>query len=128
MLKILTIILGMLIILTRGLIVLYPARFREFAIDLGARESAMRWTGVMLFALTALIYFALGGDVSGARAIMAIMGAFMFLGALLLSATPGLYARMLVRFAKLPDGVMRAMGVIGVGVGFLFIALGLACY
>ena len=128
MLKILTIILGVLIIFTRGFIALYPARFREFAIDLGERESALRWTGIMLFALTVLIYFALDGDVSGARAIMAIMGAFMFLGGVLLSATPGLYVRMLNWFVKLPDGVMRVMGVIGVGVGILIVLLGITCY
>jgi uncharacterized protein YjeT (DUF2065 family) len=128
MLKALTIFLGMLIIVTRGLIVLFPAQFRNVAAKLAANNSFLRGLGVVVLVLTILIFIALDYDVSGARAVMGIFGVICFFVSLLLLALPAEYADLVDMFLKFPDGVMRFLGGIGVAVGILIVALGFSYY
>jgi uncharacterized protein YjeT (DUF2065 family) len=128
MLKILAISLGMFIIVVRGLIVLYPSRFRSAATSIADSKSFLRGMGVFALALAILIFLALDYDVSGARALMAVIGALCFLGAILLLALPREYADLLNLFLKFPDGAIRLLAGIGVGVGTLLLYIGIAYY
>jgi uncharacterized protein YjeT (DUF2065 family) len=128
MLKALTIFLGLLIIITRGLIVLSPGQFRSIAAKLAANNSFLRGLGVFVLVLTVLIFFALDYDVSGARAVMGIFGVLFFFVSLLLLALPAEYGDLVDIFLKLPDGAMRLLACIGVVVGILVTAMGFAYF
>jgi uncharacterized protein YjeT (DUF2065 family) len=128
MLKILAIVLGVFIIVVRGLIVLSPGRFRGVAASIASSRSFLRGMGVFLLALAILIFLALDYDVSGARIVMAVIGTLCFLGAILTAALPGEYAELIDLFLKFPDSAIRLLAAIGVGVGALILYLGIAYY
>jgi uncharacterized protein YjeT (DUF2065 family) len=128
MLKILAILLGLLLIVTRGLIALFPVRFRDVAESISGNNSLLRVLGVFVLILSILIFIALDNDLSGARVIMAIIATISLLGALLILVFPAQYAALLTLFARLPDGAIRFLASIGIIVGVLVVVLGLAYY
>lgn len=128
MLKVLAIVLGVFVIIVRGLIVLSPGRFRDIATSIANRRSSLRGVGVFVLVLAILIFMALDYDVSGARALMAVIGGLCFLGGILMLALPGEYAELLNLFLKFPDGAIRFLASIGVGIGALILYLGIAYY
>ena len=128
MLKIMAISLGVFVIIARGLIVLSPGRFRDVATSIANRKSFLRGMGAFALVLAILIFLALDYDVSGARVLMAVIGGLCFLGGILMLALPGEYADLLNLFLKFPDGAIRLLAVIGVGIGALILYMGLAYY
>ncbi len=128
MLKIIAILLGALIIISRGFIVLSPARFRSFAGGLVNSNSALRRMGVILLAVVILIFASLDNDISGARAVMAVIGIVSFLGALWVLLSPGTYAKIAEWFISMPDNTLRLMGSIGVGAGVTIAVVANAYY
>jgi uncharacterized protein YjeT (DUF2065 family) len=128
MLKILTIFFGLLIIVTRGLIALSPVQFRNVATNLADNKSFLRGMGVFVLVLSILVFVALDNDLSGARAVMAIIAAVSSFGALLLLVLPAQYAVLVNWFAKLPDSDIRFLACIGVIVGILVVILGFTYY
>ena len=128
MLKILAIFFGLLIIVSRGLIALSPVQFRNVAKNLAGNNSILRGMGVFVLVLSILIFIALDNDLSGARAMMAIFGAVSFLGGLWLLALPAQYAELLNVFLRFPDAAIRFLAVIGVVMGILIVAMGIAYY
>lgn len=128
MLKILAIFFGLLIIVSRGLIALSPGQFRKVAANFAGNKSILRGMGVFVLVLSILIYIALDNDISGARAMMAVFGVVSFLGGLWLLALPAQYTELLDMFLKFPDGAIRVIAGIGVVMGILIVALGIAYY
>ena len=128
MLKILAIFFGLLIIVSRGLIVLSPVQFRSIAKNLAGNNSVLRGMGVFVLVLSILIFIALDNDISGARAVMALFGAICFLGGLWLLTLPSQYAELVDLFLRFPDGAIRVMAGIGVVMGILIVAMGLTYY
>ena len=128
MLKTLAIVLGVFVIITRGIGALSPTRFRRLATSLAADLSFIRILGAILLVFCILLFAALGNDFSGARVVMAIFGVIWFFGGLLLVALPAQYAAMVDWFMKLSDGALRFLATLGVVFGILIVALGIACY
>jgi uncharacterized protein YjeT (DUF2065 family) len=128
MLKALAIVLGVFVIVVRGLIVLSPGQFRDVAASIANRRSFLRWMGIFVLALALLIFLALDYDVSGARLVMAVIGTLCFLVGILLLALPGEYAELLELFLKFPDSAIRLLASIGVGIGALILYMGIAYY
>lgn len=128
MLKILTIFLGMLIIVSRGLAVLSPTQFKNLITKLADNKSATRGLGVFTHVLGVLIIGSLDWDFSGARAVMVFFGFACFLGGLFLLLLPAQYARIINWFVKLPDALVQFMAGIGVVLGILIVLLGIGYY
>lgn len=128
MLKILAIFLGLLLIVTRGLMALFPVRFRDVAENISGNNSLLRVLGVFVLILSILIFIALDSDLSGTRVIMAIIATISLLGALLILLLPAQYAALLKLFAGLPEVAIRLLASIGIIVGVLVVVLGLAYY
>lgn len=128
MLKILAILLGLLLIVTRGLIALSPVRFRDVSESISGNNSLLRVLGVFVLIFSILIFIALDKDLSGPRVVMAIIATISLLGALLILVLPAQYAALLKLFARLPDDAIRLLASIGIIVGVLVVVLGLAYY
>ena len=125
MLKWLAIILGVLIIVTRGMGVFSPAKMRSLVDRLTSKEQFMRGWGIVALILSLLIFVALGGNTSGAKIVMWILAILSLIGGLLLAFLPSQYRAVANWFMKLPDEAIRVLSALGVAVGLLILILGL---
>ena len=128
MLKPLAIALGLLMIITRGLGVLFPGRLRDLVTKLASSKSSLRGFGVFALVVSLLIFVALKNDFSGARLVLGIIGIFSLVGGFLLLLFPARYAALVHRFMKLPDSTLRLLSGIGLAMGVLILYLGIARY
>ena len=123
-----TIALGVLIIVSRGSLALFPKRTIQFTRRQIDRPPVIRLLGVVLALLgVVMIVTASGNDVSAARFVY---GAGWFLSVFsvgLLVAFPSIYRGMTVAFLDVMEGGAgtRALGVFGVAVGIVFVCIGI---
>ncbi len=128
MLKWLAIIIGALIIITRGTGIFSPATARKVVDKLTSKEQFMRAWGIVALILSLLIFIALGGSTSGAKIVMWAIAILSLIGGLLLAFLPPQYRAVANWFMKLPDEVIRVLSAFGVAVGLLILILGLFYY
>lgn len=128
MLKWLAIVLGVLIILTRGVGIFSPAKMKSLVDKLTSKERFMRGWGIVALILSLLIFIALGGNTSGAKIVMWILAILSLIGGLLLAFLPPQYRAVANWLMKLPDEAIRVLSAFGVAVGLLVLILGLFYY
>lgn len=128
MLKALTIIIGLLIIITRGLGMVSLAKMKSFVAVITSSASRIRALGVFVLVFGVLIFIALGGDWAGARLIMGIFGILWLVGGVVLLVVPEKYRALVDWFMKLPDTTLRILFSFGVVFGVLILILGIVYY
>lgn len=128
MLKVVTILIGLLILVTRGLGVISLAKMKSLAAVVTSSAPRIRALGVFVLILGVLVFIALGRDWSGARLIIGILGALWLVGGVVLIVLPEKYGSLVDWFMKLPDPTLRILFGFGVVFGALLIILGIAYY
>jgi uncharacterized protein YjeT (DUF2065 family) len=128
MLKVLTIIIGLLVIITRGLGVLSLAKMKSFVAVITSSASRIRVLGVFVLILGVLIFIALGRDWTGARLLMGLLGILWLVASVVLIVLPEKYRALVDWFMKLPDLTLRILFGFGVAFGVLLLILGIAYY
>jgi hypothetical protein len=128
LLKILTILLGVLLAATRGFGLLFPTKMRVCVTKMVARPPFLRAMGIAMFALAFLIFIALGKSVAGAEVIMLFLGIAILSGALMLTFWAERYAVLVDWFMRLPQPALRILYGIGFALGMVLILLGLIYY
>jgi hypothetical protein len=128
MLKIITIIFGLLVAVTRGLGVASPTKMKFMITKLTQNLLLMRLLGISVFVLAALIFIALGGNFSGARLVMLFFGIFSLLGAFVLLFWPQGYVQLVESFLALPDPLQRLLYGTGFALGIALVVLGVFYY
>jgi len=140
-LKLLAIVTGLIIIITRSGGLLAPATIkkvtREFAssagskrleTELDSRKLIIRVMGILALVMSFLLFIALGDDWSGARFVMAIVGALWLAGGLFLTLLPTQYTKLTLWFVRLSDHTIRIVCAMGVAAGVFILILGIAYY
>ena len=124
-----TIGLGLLVIIARAPAVLFPRRALEFLRRLIESSRQLRAIGVF-FALYGVAMIVVGGgdDGSLARFIVGTGWAVSVMSLLLLVLFPTVYRGMAGAFLDVMEGGAgtRAVGIIGAGVGVVFVLLGIS--
>lgn len=128
MLKTLTVIIGLLIIITRGLGMVSLAKMKSFVAVITSNAPRIRVMGICVFILGVLIFIALGRDWAGARLIMGILGILWLVAGVVLIVVPEKYRALVDWFMKLPDLTLRILFGFGVAFGVLLLILGIAYY
>jgi uncharacterized protein YjeT (DUF2065 family) len=128
MLKWLAIILGLVIIISRGYGVFFPDKMKMLVAKLTSKDRIMRVWGIIVLILSLLIFLALGVNTSGAKIVMWIIAILALIGGLLLAFVPKQYGVLANWFMKLPDEVIRILSAVGVALGLLILILGLFFY
>ncbi len=128
MLKVLTILIGLLILVTRGLGVVSLPKMKSLITVITSPASRIRMLGIFVLILGVLIFIALGGDWAGARVIMGIFGILWLVGGVVLIIVPEKYGALVDWFMKLPDQTLRILFGFGVVFGILIIILGIVYY
>ena len=122
-----TITLGVLIIVSRGSLVLFPKRTLDFTRRLVDRPSVIRLIGVFLALLgLMMIVTASGDDRAAAQFVLGTGWFFLAVSMALLVFFPSLYRGLTVTLLDVMEGGggTRALGVLGVAVGIVFVYLG----
>ncbi len=136
LLKALTIVLGVMIVLTRGICVISPTLSRRLMKGLIDRKLVMLVMGPALAVYGAALFWAARLAVTGEGATLSFargfwgffLGAWMAIGGLALLAAPGLFTRMLNYFLGRSDTVLRLLMLIGVVLGLAVLTLGIWVY
>jgi hypothetical protein len=128
MLKVLAIFLGILIIGTRGLILLVPGRAKVVMTDMASNTALLRGIGGFLLIFSILVFGAVRSSAATAIFVMSIIGGLMFAGGLWLIFLPVQYGNVVKLFMRLPDPVLRVLAGFGVCLGVLILVLGIRYY
>ena len=136
LLKALTVVLGVMIVVSRGSCVISPAFSRRLMKGLIDRKLVALVMGPVLAVYGASMFWSVrvavygeGADLSPAKGFWGfLLGAWMAIGGLTLLAAPGLFTRMLNYFLGRSDTVLRVIMTIGVVVGLAVLWLGIWVY
>ena len=121
-----SIILGFLIIMSRGPLIFWPDATREFYIRMMATKARIRVLGLVVLALGTAMVFSVRETPGAASVFFAGLGYLMAAWAIfLLLAFPSIFKLVAEAFIEAMDNVMlRGLGVIAAGIGAFFIWLG----
>ena len=125
-LKVFTIVIGLIVIITLGFGLLSPGRMKKLLAEFASRKPLIRVVGIFILVVSLLIFLVLGTDWKGARQVMAILGVLFLLGGLFLAFCDN--AELLLWFAKLSKPMIRILSAVGVAVGAAIIVLGIVYY
>ena len=136
LLKALTVVLGVIIVVSRGSCAISPSFSRKLMKGLIDRKLVVLVMGLVLAIYGAALFWAARVAVYGEGACLSLaqgfwgflLGAWLAIGGLVLLAAPGLFTRMLNYFLGKSDTVLRVLMLIGVHVGFAVLYLGLWVY
>jgi uncharacterized protein YjeT (DUF2065 family) len=121
-----SIILGVLIIISRGPLIFRPDATREFYLKMIATRARIRVLGLVVLALGTAMVFSVHEAPGAASVFFAGLGYLMAAAAFfLLLAFPSIFKLVAEAFIEAMDNViLRGLGVLAVGVGAFFIWLG----
>jgi uncharacterized protein YjeT (DUF2065 family) len=121
-----SIILGVLIIVSRGPLIFRPEATREFYLKMFATKTRVRVVGLVVLALGCTMVFSVREAPGAASVFFAGLGyLFGAMAFLLLLAFPSFFKLIFEAFFEAADNViLRGLGVLAVGVGAFFIWLG----
>ena len=128
MLKILTIILGILAIVSRGLIMLFPSTARSVLTGFAEKTCILRGTSLFLLVFSILVFYAVKISTAQLAHIMTAIGVVMFLAGLWILFMPAQFSSIVDWFMQLSNSGIRFFAGIGVCIGVLLVILGVKCY
>lgn len=128
MLKVLAIIFGVIVMITRGYGALYPTKVKELVTKMASSPGIMRVWGAVLLVFGVLTFFGLNNNVSGARVVMLILAILLVFGGFFLILWSRRYAVLVDWFMHLPDSTLRTLYGIGFAFGLLLVVVGAYCY
>lgn len=126
-LQIVTVVVGLLIIAVRGPLIFAPAATRGVYLQLLATPTRVRGLASFLGLLGLVMVAAARGGHDVAAVVITVLGWIMLGGGVFLMVLPGLYreiAETMLEAVNHPTA-LRAIGVLGVGIGVILVLLGL---
>jgi uncharacterized protein YjeT (DUF2065 family) len=128
MLKALTILLGLFIIVSRGLILVAPTKGKALYIEWFSNPIITRGFGLFFLIFSILVFFAVKASKATLAPLMSVLGVVLLLAGIWLVLLPAQYSALVNFFMQIPDPILRILGGLGVLIGVLLVILGIKYY
>jgi len=124
-LAVVSVIAGIFLVVARAPMIFTPDGMVKFAKMMIAKDSRIRWMGSCLLVLSFSMIINAWGSEQTAALVILIFGIIWTLGSILaLLIFPSAYRAIAEFFLEMDALVLRVTGVLGAGLGILFICLG----
>jgi len=128
MLKALTIFLGLLAIVSRGLILIFPSSAKDVLTAFASNNLLLRGTSVFLLVFSVLLFYAVRAGTAIIVHVMTVVAVVMFLSGLWILFVPAQYGSVVEWFMRFPEPTIQFFAGVGVCIGVLILILGIKYY